>query len=302
MLMSRSIDATVPPKLRLWALPILTVSLIFLHFFVGLGTSHITMIAATAIVLAGIPHGTLDVEIAANRFGLSGLSEKLAIIVAYAGCALAMIFLWQNAPELALTGFLIISIIHFSADWRGGAEPFLAMMVGWALIALPSLSHPQAVAAIFEMLTGNQNGQTIAALLACSAVPATLGSLVFSYWTFKNGDNKSAADVISCLVAALFLPPLIAFAVFFCGLHSPRHMLDAMHETGAMSFTTKLAIIIAVTGLSVGLGALLFAGFETMQLDAAVIRTGFVLLSTLTVPHFILEHLMSAKKSIIVPR
>jgi beta-carotene 15,15'-dioxygenase len=302
MLMSRSIDATVPPKLRLWALPILTVSLIFLHFFVGLGTSHITMIAATAIVLAGIPHGTLDIEIAANRFGLSGLSEKLAIIIAYAGCALAMIFLWQNAPELALTGFLIISIIHFSADWRGGAEPFLAMMVGWALIALPALSHPQAVAAIFEMLTGNQNGQTISALLACSAVPATLGSVVFSYWTFKNGDNKSAGDVISCLVAALFLPPLIAFAVFFCGLHSPRHMLDAMQETGVMSLTTKLAIIIAVTGLSVGLGALLFAGFETMQLDAAVIRTGFVLLSTLTVPHFILEHLMSAKKSIIVPR
>ncbi len=302
MLMIRSIDVTSLPKLRLWALPFLTIAFILLDYFSNIATPQITMIAAMAIVLAGIPHGTLDVEIAANRFDLSGKLDKLAIIAAYAGCALGMIILWWQAPELALSGFLLISIVHFSADWRGGAEPFLAMMVGWALIALPALSHPQAVAAIFEMLTGNQNGPVIAALLACSAVPAALGSLVFSYWAFKNGDSKSAIDVVSCMVAALFLPPLIAFAVFFCGLHSPRHMLDALRETGSMSFNSKLAIVIAVTGLSIGLGALMFAGFETTRLDSSVIRTGFVLLSTLTVPHFILEHLMSAKKSIPISR
>jgi beta-carotene 15,15'-dioxygenase len=302
MLMIRSIDVSVSPKLRLWALPILTIILIFTDHFAGIATPQITMIAAVAIVLAGIPHGTLDVEIAANRFGLSGALNKFAIILAYAGCALSMIILWRQAPELALTAFLIISIVHFSADWRGGAEPFLAMMVGWALIALPALSHPQAVAVIFEMLTGNQNGQTIAALLACSAVPAALGSLVFSYWAFKNGDSKSAIDVVSCLIAALFLPPLIAFAVFFCGLHSPRHMLDALRETGGLSPNKKLGIVIAVTGLSVGLGVLLFAGSESMEMDAAVIRTGFILLSTLTVPHFILEHAMSAKGSIAISR
>jgi beta-carotene 15,15'-dioxygenase len=302
MLMIGSIDATVPPKLRLWALPFLTVILILIDFFAGIETPHITMIAAMTIVLAGIPHGTLDVEIAANRFGLSGTMNKLAIIIAYAGCALGMIILWRQVPELALTAFLIISVVHFSADWRGGAEPFLAMMVGWALIALPALSHPQAVAAIFEMLTGNQNGQTIAAMLACSAVPAALGSLVFSYWAFKNGDSKSAIDVVSCLVATLFLPPLIAFAVFFCGLHSPRHMLDALRETGGLSPNKKLGIVIAVTGLSIGLGVLLFTGFESMEMDSAVIRTGFILLSTLTVPHFILEHAMSAKESIAISR
>jgi Brp/Blh family beta-carotene 15,15'-monooxygenase len=299
MFMIRSIDADVPPKLRLWALPILTAVLLILDASAGLGTPQITMIAAMAIVLAGIPHGTLDVEIAAVRFGLSGRPKKLAIIAAYISCALAMILLWRHAPELALCGFLIISIVHFSADWRGGVDPFLAMMVGWALIALPALSHPYAVAAIFEMLTGNENGQTIAAILACASVPAALGSMVFAYWTFQQGDLKTAVDVMCCLIAALFLPPLIAFAVFFCGLHSPRHMKDALRETGGLSPTKKAAIIAVVTGLSVGMGALLFADYDASALDVAVIKTGFVLLSTLTVPHFILEHLMAGKIKVI---
>ena len=300
MYMIRPIDAQVPPKVRLWALPFLTFSLILLDAIAGLGSPEITMIAALAIVLVGIPHGTLDVEIASLRFGLSGPSQKVAIIAGYVSCALLMLLLWQQIPELALTVFLIISIVHFSADWRGGVDPFLAMMVGWALIALPALSHPQAVAAIFEMLTGNRNGETISALLSCSSVPATLGSLVFAFWAYRHDDIKSAADVVSCLIAALFLPPLIAFAVFFCGLHSPRHMIDALRETGGMSPTKTAVIITAVTGLSVGVGVLLFTGYGDMQMDAAAIRTGFVLLSALTVPHFILEHVMAAKDSAAV--
>ncbi len=292
MYMLRPIDALSPPRLRLWALPIITTLFVLLDIFAGLGSPQITMIAAAAIVLAGIPHGTLDAEIAATRFGLSGIYQKIAIIIAYVIAASAMLTLWHYIPAFALSVFLIISVVHFSADWRGGADPFFAMMAGWALISLPALSHPAAVDDIFEMLTANKNGETIAALLACSSVPATLGCGVFAYWAFKNDDPQTAIDVISCLVAALLLPPLIAFAIFFCGLHSPRHMLDALRETGGMSHVKKMVIIGMVTALSIGIGMLLFAGYNTMKIDAAVIRTGFVLLSTLTVPHFILEHLL----------
>ena len=295
MYMIRPIGALVPPKLRLWALPFLTFALILLNVFTELGSPTITMVAALTIVLAGIPHGTLDVEIASIRFGLSSRSQKMAIIAGYGFCTLAMMILWRQLPELALIAFLVISVVHFSADWHVGVDPFLAMMVGWALVALPALSHPRAVADIFEMLTGNQNGETVAALLACSSVPASLGSLVFAYWAFRHDDIKSVIEVLSCLIASLFLPPLIAFAVFFCGLHSPRHMMDALRETGGMSPKKTLIIIAAVTGLSIGLGMLLFTRYGDMPIDTAAIRTGFVLLSALTVPHFVLEHIMSAK-------
>ena len=295
----KSIGAAIPPWLRLWALPILTVMLISADLlWVGMDSMTMTVIATIAIVLAGIPHGTLDVEIAAAHFGQNNFAGKTRITISYIACALAMIGLWALLPEFALITFLIIAIVHFSRDWRGGVDPFLAMMVGWALVALPALSHPQEVAMIFETLTGNQNGVTIAALLACASVPAALGSLVFAYWAYTHNDIKSAVEVMSCIIAALFLPPLIAFAMFFCGLHSPRHMADALRETGTISATQKAIIIAAVFALSLGLGILLYTSYAAAHVDAGIIRSAFVLISTLTVPHFILEYLMSERRNV----
>ena len=282
--------------LRLFALPAATLLLIIIdRFWGGMNSTHANMLAAVAIVLAGIPHGTLDVEIAAAHFGQKSIAGKAMIIASYLGCAAAMVLLWVLIPELALISFLIISIVHFSRDWRGGVDPFLAMMVGWALVALPALASPDDVATIFAALTGNQNGAIIAALLGAASVPAALGSLVFAYWAFSHNDKQSALEVIACIAAALLLPPLIAFAVFFCGLHSPRHMADALRETGTLSFVKKAAIIAAVSALSLGLGVLMFLYQGDIPADMGVIRSAFVLISTLTVPHFILEHILSDK-------
>lgn len=297
LLFPKFAGATFPKPLRLWALPAATLLLIAADRLLGgMDSVEANMLAAIAIVLAGIPHGTLDVEIAAAHFGQSGLAGKTKIIGGYLGCAAAMVFLWLLLPELALISFLIISIVHFSRDWRGGVDPFLAMMVGWALVALPALASPGDVAMIFAALTGSDNGAVIAALLGAASVPAALGSLVFAFWAFRHNDTQSAFEVLACIIAALFLPPLVAFAVFFCGLHSPRHMADALRETGALSPLKKGAIIVAVFALSLGLGVLMFLYQGDVPADMGIIRTAFILISTLTVPHFILEHLLSDKQ------
>ena len=282
--------------LRLFALPVATLLLVIIdRFWGGMNSTHVNMLAAVAIVIAGIPHGTLDVEIAAAHFGQKGITGKIRIIGGYLFCAAFMVFLWILLPELALISFLIISIVHFSRDWRGGVDPFLAMMVGWALVALPALASPDDVAMIFAALTGSNNGAVIAALLGAASVPAALGSLVFAYWAFRHDDKQSALEVLACIVAALFLPPLVAFAIFFCGLHSPRHMADALRETGDLSPLKKTAIICAVFALSLGLGVLMFLYQGDVPADMGIIRTAFILISTLTVPHFILEHILSDK-------
>lgn len=282
--------------LRLFALPVATLLLVLMdRFWGGMNSTHVNMLAAVAIVLAGIPHGTLDVEIAAAHFGQKGITGKIRIIGGYLFCAAFMVFLWILLPELALISFLIISIVHFSRDWRGGVDPFLAMMVGWALVALPALASPDDVAMIFAALTGSNNGAVIAALLGAASVPAALGSLVFAYWAFRHDDKQSALEVLACIVAAFFLPPLVAFAIFFCGLHSPRHMADALRETGDLSPLKKTAIICAVFALSLGLGVVMFLYQGDVPADMGIIRTAFILISTLTVPHFILEHILSDK-------
>ena len=295
--LSKVTDVTIPKSLRLFALIAAVLLMITAdRLWSGMNGAEANMLAAIAIVLAGIPHGTLDVEIAATHFGRSDIAGKAMIFGGYLGCAAFMVLLWVQLPALALIAFLVISIVHFSHDWRGGVEPFLAMMVGWALVALPALASPQDVAVIFAALTGSSDGAVIAALLGAASVPAALGSLVFAYWAFRNNDTQSALEVLACIAAALFLPPLVAFAVFFCGLHSPRHMADALRATGTLSRTKKTLIICAVTALSLGMGVLMFLYQGEVPTDMGIIRAAFILISTLTVPHFILEHLLSYKQ------
>jgi beta-carotene 15,15'-dioxygenase len=296
LLQIKPIGAAFPPLMRLWALPFLVIILIAVNLSDPmLNSVYVTALASVAIVLAGLPHGTLDIEIASLRFGRSDARGKIAITAAYISCAATMVMLWILFAELALAAFLIISIIHFSADWRGGVEPFLAVMVGWALIALPALSHPASVAMIFETLTGNNSGATITAILACTSVPAALGSFVFVLWSYRNNDYLNGTDVLSCLVAAVCLPPLISFALFFCGLHSPRHMVDALKETGALTPRKKMMIVMMVMCLALGLGTIFYTYDGSPVGNEGIIRTAFILISVLTVPHFVLEHITAQK-------
>jgi hypothetical protein len=51
--------------LRLFALPVTTLLLVIIdRFWGGMNSTHANMLAAVAIVLAGIPHGTLKVSLA----------------------------------------------------------------------------------------------------------------------------------------------------------------------------------------------------------------------------------------------
>ncbi len=283
-------DDQLKVAIKLLTLPIAAFALIFAdRTILAMDSSFATALASLFILFAGIPHGTLDVEIALERFQRQGLSTRTAIISAYVFAGAAMLGIWSYYPSLALVCFLCLSIVHFAADWHGDGEKFFAFSVGWALIAVPALSHTQDVAVIFEMLTADGNGRTIAALLACSSIPAAFGTLIFALKAFERSDHAVAVNVISCLAAAVFLPPLVGFAVFFCGLHSPRHLREAIRQAGAASRIEKLVRSSAVMALTVGLGVLLFVSQSTASIDAGVVRMAFVLLSILTVPHFILE-------------
>jgi beta-carotene 15,15'-dioxygenase len=252
----------------------------------GVGPSAV---AAVLIFLSGVPHGTLDVEIAAARFGGQTLGAKCAITAVYIGGAFAMWLVWMAAPALALSAFLIISIIHFSADWRGVTDPFLALTMGWALIAVPAFANPAAVAGLFEIIVQNGQGEVIAALLASSAIPALAGGAIYIVVTAQERQWARVNEALCCLVAAFALPPLIGFAVYFCGFHSPRHLSEAIRQSGPARLSKKIIIGASTFALSIGGAAWFAVTSGDSVLDTNMIRTAIICLSILTVPHVCLE-------------
>ena len=104
------------------------------------------VVAVATIVLLGVPHGALDVEIGRTLFRPRwGWAWFPIFALPYLALVALVLIAWQVAPEAALAAFLLASVWHFgSEDAGGGGLPALAR--GGLPIALPVLLHPAATA------------------------------------------------------------------------------------------------------------------------------------------------------------
>ena len=73
-------------------------------------------ISLAAIVLLGVPHGSLDVLFALRAYELNSLATWVVFLVAYLLVAIVIILLWLLLPIWFFIGFLIFSALHFSDD------------------------------------------------------------------------------------------------------------------------------------------------------------------------------------------
>ena len=145
---------------------------------------------------------------------------------------------WVSAPLATLVGFLLISVLHFGeqdAHAFAGRSDGLSISVFGAIPVLgPVAAHPAEVALIFGWLTGVDSG-----VLARN--PELAGAAADRDLAGRRGNVHVARMHIEArvrirrfqlaglgvLVASmLLLPPLIAFAAYFCLLHSFGHLLD----------------------------------------------------------------------------
>ncbi len=96
------------------------------------------------------------------------------------------------------------------------------------------------------------------------------------------------------MVAGSFaaLPVLPAFALYFCALHSTRHLVD-MAGSGTTRTSLALAALPA-TSVTVGVSLVAFLWCRVpLGVDVAGLRVVFWGLSALTLPHMILTALLT---------
>jgi Brp/Blh family beta-carotene 15,15'-monooxygenase len=86
-----------------------------------------------------------------------------------------------------------------------------------------------------------------------------------------------------------FLPPLFGFAVYFCFIHTTRHIRNIWMEIKTeMSLKALITQASILTIASWGMGITAFYIFDSGDLDTNIIRIIFIGLAALTVPHMIL--------------
>lgn len=244
---------------------------------------------AFAVLVFGLPHGALD-PLVARRAGLIvGWRSAALFHLAYGAAGLAALGLWLVAPGLALVCFLAYSAHHFAGDWlKTGAAARLVL--GAAVLGLPSVLHADEVAQIYSLLSGPAGAELASLQQALAPLWfATLASAVLIQSLSRRLDH--ALELAILVVTSLVLPPLVFFTLYFCVLHSPRHFLRHWRRSRDKAQVARAAVVYSSLAAVIAAGVAVVVAPATVRLEAAALQTVFIALAALTVPHLLTSSL-----------
>ena len=246
-----------------------------------------TTLLALLIFFLGVPHGAFDVIFAKRLYRLVSLKQWLVFCTAYVVLAALVVGFWWLLPALFLSVFFVGSAFHFSGDLENGTPVFLRFWYAGSMLIFPAWLHEADVALLFTYLVPGRFPEQMAAFLHGLALPWAVG-LCIALLRQRREQWSTTLEVVAVGLLATAAPPLIGFTVFFCLMHSARHAIRTR------AYAADLRWIDLIKKAAAPMLACLLAGFALwpslrgLNLDAAVIRTLFVGLAALTVPHMVL--------------
>lgn len=268
-------------------------------------------LVALPIALLGVMHGGLDPWVGdlvmRDRFGRSG---RCLFAAAYLLIMAAVVACWVLAPLQTLAGFLLISVLHFGEQdalaFAERSDGLTVAVFGAIPVLGPAAAHPDEVALIFSWLTGVDELR-LADVLVWLAQPLIalwvvgLGMLMARLFIEEERNKGFQLGGLGVLAAAMILlPPLIAFAAYFCLLHSFGHLLDMAsraagpwREWSPLQWAARLWPA-TLGALALGIpGWVFLSGVETGNLIGreTLAQVIFCGLAALTVPHVALHAL-----------
>ena len=256
-------------------------------FFAPFGGENSLGILALFILLLGVPHGALDPVFAAQLYPIRKPLGWVYFSCLYLLLAALVVLLWRAAPLLFLAGFLFISLVHFSGDPKAGTPWPVRLLYGGSPLILPTLLNANETTQIFSFLIEPSSAQALVSVLTKISLPWLILSLGAAAYQLRT-HAITALEIAAVGMLAVVATPLVSFTVYFCSMHSPRHLLRTLGHARMYSTKRLLAIaigpLLGVVVLLLGSSALL----EQTAPDAKLIQIIFIGLAALTVPHMVL--------------
>lgn len=263
--------------------------------------TNLDYLAIAAVILLGVPHGGLDGAVARRVGWPITTNAWLSFHLIYVAIAAAVAGFWWWFPSVSLGLFLLISGLHFGLNdsrhllpsTNGWAIPVLAHG-GLAAIAIPGFQS-EAVLPMFTLLVGAHGASTLNQVINFALPLYLLIVVIFTVQSIREERWRlSVVTLLSFLVLAYVLPPLISFALYFCLWHSRIHMLRTLRSIDSQDRRRSLleALVYSVAAWSV---AGLIYLFLPMDVDSALLQLTFIGLAALTVPHMLLVDLTESK-------
>ena len=256
------------------------------------------------ILSVGISHGAMD-NYKANKILKI---NKIIFYLIYTLISFLVIIFWFFFASLTLLVFLLVASYHFGREdtsflniGNSNFDQLLYLIKGSLIIFAPLFFYIDETLKIFEVLLINDE---ILFFIKDQHwivnICLGLGILGYLYFIFKKRFKDFEIlflDIISILILNFIFSPLIAFTIYFCFLHSIRHIISISYELDPGSFLDgvkafiKKALPLTIITAVLYLLAIVFLS-NSYGLNDSIIKVIFIGLASLTFPHILLEYLI----------
>lgn len=240
------------------------------------------------IAIFGVPHGSLDALFAKKAFALITRRDWFKFVGLYLLISIGVLIFWLWLPTIFFILFLGFSALHFSDDLSDIAPKLLSFLYGLNIILLPSILHANQLALLYGYLINNNDAVAIVSWMQPIAVASLLLTMLFTigfYVKKQHVDTRRLLEITFASLLMLIVKPLLAFTVYFCFMHSARHMVRAKFYLNEDSNKHFIITLVLPTLLVVIFCASIFQLLPTQTVDENLVKVTFAALAALTFPH-----------------
>ena len=207
----------------------------------------ISSICLFFILSIGISHGAMDNYKANKLLIIYKINNKSIFFIIYILIATFVLILWSLYSSFTLLLFLLVASYHFGREdtsflnkGNSNLDQFFYLIKGSLIIFSPLFFHFDQTLKIFETLFLSEK---ILIYLKDEhwIINFFLGLSILSYFYFvyKNKFKDFEIlflDMFLILIINYVFNPLIAFTIYFCFLHSIRHIISISYQLEPSNF------------------------------------------------------------------
>ena len=273
-----------------------------------LSQTIILFVCLFLILSIGISHGAMDNYKARKLLSIYKIKNMTIFFSTYIFISALVIFIWNLYSSFTLVAFLVVASYHFGLEdtsflHKGNSiiDQIFYLIKGSLIIFAPLFFYFDETLKIFETLMVSESFLTFLELEHWIINVCLFFSISgYFYFIYKNQFKDFEIlllDMFSIVVLNYVFSPLIAFTIYFCFLHSVRHIVSISYDldkndflNGVKLFVKKALPLTIVTAILYLLATIFLS--KSYGLNEVIIKVIFIGLASLTFPHILLEYLL----------
>jgi beta-carotene 15,15'-dioxygenase len=282
--------------IRYWLVILVTILYHLLQLFdSSIASNYSYLVIIIGFMAVGLPHGAVDhlLFLRNNPVSLKNF------ILKYLGIVILGLVLWMIAPSLSLIIFILYSSFHFGESEIEKNEKTIstisdhlkAFVLGLSILTCIIFSHPHESASIIEQLGTTFPANTFTHEAINSSYWVALGSFVLIVFQLKLSGKSVLSGLPLVLLAGIQTPLILAFSLYFIFQHSCNawtHICNGIKLNSLSLYKKALPYLLGSIAI---LLLILLMDFQNIYDSKNVIASGFMFISCISFPHFVVMHL-----------